>query len=257
MKEIIDSIKKRKLISDTCDQILTSRFSAVPSELVRRMSRTSHKGVRYSKELKSFAMTLQYYSAKAYNLVRTTFDLALPHPSVIRRWYGKIPAEPGFTGVVFEAIRANVHASASPVICSLMIDEMAIREHVQWDGKRYVGFVDLGTHHEYDDISPTAKNALVFMAVCVNGSWKAPLGYFFVAGLTGEVANLVKICIRQLAETGVIVASLTCDGPSTHFAMLKSLGANFFSENMVCSSTKLLGISLVLLLSLSENASFA
>ncbi|CAB4023676.1 Hypothetical predicted protein [Paramuricea clavata] len=75
-------------------------------------------------------------------------------------------------------------------------------------------------------ISPVAKDALVLMAVCVNSSWKIPCGYFFVDGLSGsERANLVKTCIKKLNDVGVDVVSLTCDGPSCHFAMLKALGA--------------------------------
>jgi hypothetical protein len=65
------------------------------------------------------------------------------------------------------------------------------------------------------------------MAVCVNGSWKVPCGYFLIDGLSGsERANLVKTCIKKLHDVGVDVVSLTCDGPSCHFAMLKVLGAS-------------------------------
>ena len=108
MKEIIGSIKRRNLISDTCEQISRSRFSVVLSELVGRMSRTFHgKGIKYSKKLKSFAITLQYYSAKAYDFASATSNLTLPYPRVIRCWYGKGPTEPGFTKVAFETIRAT------------------------------------------------------------------------------------------------------------------------------------------------------
>ena len=30
------------------------------------------------------------------------------------------------------------------VFCGLVIDEMAIRKHVEWDGDRYTGFTDIG-----------------------------------------------------------------------------------------------------------------
>ena len=47
----------------------------------------------------------------------------------------------------------------------LLLDEMSIRKHVQWDGKagKYRGFVDLGTKID-DDSLPEATEALVFMA---------------------------------------------------------------------------------------------
>ncbi len=54
---------------------------------------------------------------------------------------------------------------------------MSIRKHVEWDGKQFRGYVDLGTGIN-DDSLPEATDALVFMAVAVNGSWKVPCGYF-------------------------------------------------------------------------------
>ena len=114
-----------------------------------------------------------------------------------------------------------------------MIDEMAIRKHVEWDGKKYRGFVDLGSGLEEDDSSPLAKNALVMMVVGVNSSWKVPIGYFLVDSLTGlEKANLVKLAIARLFNAGITIVSLTCDGPSCHFTMLQELGASYMSAEM-------------------------
>ena len=51
-----------------------------------------------------------------------------------------------------------------------MLDEMAKRKHVEWDGKQFRGYVDLGTGIN-DDSLPEATDALVFMAVLVNSGW--------------------------------------------------------------------------------------
>ena len=117
------------------------------------------------------------------------------------------------------------------VVCSLMLDEMSIRKHVEWDGKRYRGFVDLGTNINDDDSLPEATDALVFMAVSVNSNWKVPCGYFLVAGLTGEQkANLTKECIIKLHKVGVRVVSLTCNDPTSHQSLLKLLGARLLPD---------------------------
>ena len=76
--------------------------------------------------------------------------------------------------------------SMQETVCALMLDEMAIRRHVAWDGEKYRGFVDLGCGVDDNDSSPVAKDALVIMAVCINKLWKVPLGYFFIDGLTGQ-----------------------------------------------------------------------
>jgi hypothetical protein len=186
--------------------------------------------------LKSFALTLQFYSAKAYEFVRKTFDIALPSQSQIRRLYGKVAADPGFTKPAFNALKVKVEdakKNGKEVVCSLMLDEMAIKKNIWWDGKKYHGYVDLG-NGVVDDTLPPAKDALVFMVVSLNESWKVPCGYFFVDGLSGvERANLVKVSIQRLHDVGVKVSALICDGPSCHFSMLSALGAILKASNMV------------------------
>ena len=65
------------------------------------------------------------------------------------------------------------------VIVALMLDEMAIMKHMSFDGKKYVGGVDLGaidpTHTWEDDEMPS--DALVFMVIAINDSWKLPVLY--------------------------------------------------------------------------------
>lgn len=94
-----------------------------------------------------FALTLQFYSTKAYNYVRETFECALPHPSTITKWYSSINGEPGFTGEAMNAIRAKANEAKTnnkQLLCNLVVDEMAIRKHLEWDGKKFRGYVDIG-----------------------------------------------------------------------------------------------------------------
>ena len=158
----------------------------------------------------------------------------MPHPAQIRKWYTKVPADPGFTQPAFKALEAlKAKESGEKLICSLMIDEMAIRKHVTYDGKTFRGYVDLGNDAEINDSSPLAKDALVFMVVGINKTWKVPVGYFFIDGLSGEErANLVTVCIKKLHDIGVDVISLICDGPSCHLAMLRTLGACMTPQNL-------------------------
>ena len=51
------------------------------------------------------------------------------------------------------------------------------------------GFVDLGTEANYDDNALEATNALVFMVVSLNSSWKLPVAYFFVTTLSGSMCG--------------------------------------------------------------------
>ena len=49
-------------------------------------------------------------------------------------------------------------------ICALMLDEMAIRKHIQFADGEYHSYVDVGNGQQ-DDSAPMAKYALVLMVV--------------------------------------------------------------------------------------------
>ena len=58
----------------------------------------------YPPELRVFALTIQFYSTKAYSYVRQHLCLALPSLSSIRHWYQSVNGEPGFTDEAFAAL---------------------------------------------------------------------------------------------------------------------------------------------------------
>jgi len=91
--------------------------------------------------------------------------------------------------------------------------------------------VDLGTMlptEDDQDNAQEATNALVFLAVCMNGHWKVPLGYFLIHSFCGsERANLLTKCIELMNETGAVCDSITFDGDPSNLSMFTSLGANF------------------------------
>lgn len=104
---------------------------------------------------------------------------------------------------------------------------MSIRRQIEWTGQKFTGYVDIGTGLNADTL-PEAREALVFLLVCLNGSWKVPVGYFLLDGLAAnEKAGLVKRCLEFVQESGVTVTSVTFDGAPVNFKMVESLGANF------------------------------
>jgi len=86
------------------------------------------RNAKYSPAMLSFALTLQFYSAKAYMFVRKTFKNLLPHPITLKSWYLVVNGEPGFTKEAFEAIQSRVSQSSQPVVCNICIDEMVIKK---------------------------------------------------------------------------------------------------------------------------------
>lgn len=101
-----------------------------------------------------------------------------------------------------------------------MFDEMALRQQKLWDGKRYIGVVDMGD--EITESTTLASQSFVFMLVGINQRFKIALGYFLTNTLTGEQkSNLVKLCFIKCYEAGVKVFSLTFDGHATNFTTLE------------------------------------
>lgn len=103
----------------------------------------------------AFAITLHFLSPKAKkNFVTKTFNTALPHPKTVGRWYSSVNAEPGFSDEVFRALKEHsINAKNNP-ICALMLDCMAIRIKLEWDGQRFHGTINLGNTQDSDHSAP-------------------------------------------------------------------------------------------------------
>lgn len=187
---------------------------------------------KYSAVLRTFALTLNFYSAKAYNFVRETFNHSLPHPRTLTKWYSTIDGKPGFTKESLRAIQAKVTGSNNKKICvNLVLDEIHIMRKIEWTGKEVIGYINLGNKLKSDCI-PEATQALVFMVVAMNDFWKVPVGYFFIESLTGaEKANLVRECLKFLSAADVKITSVTFDGAPANITMMKSLGANIVNPS--------------------------
>ena len=99
--------------------------------------------------------------------------------------------------------------SVLPLFGALCFDEMSIRKCIELDGHNYIGFVNHGNNINSTEL-PVAKQALVFMLTCVNGSWKIPVGYVLIDGISAEQkASLVKQALDLIQQAGVTVISLT------------------------------------------------
>lgn len=223
-QDIISTLKKRKLLSDEGAEVFSAAFSSNVQQLLYRAA--AEKKGKFPPELRTFALTLHFYSPAAYEYVRAKFNDALPSQRTIREWYRSLDGRPGFTAEAFSFSENLVQTRTGVLYCALIVDDMALRKHVELVGDRVVGYVDFGAGLE-DDSLPEARNACVYVLVGVNMRLKVPIGYFLIDSLTGsERAELTKQCIEKLNSVGVEVISLTFDGASSNFSMAESLGAH-------------------------------
>ncbi|XP_032831685.2 DNA transposase THAP9 [Petromyzon marinus] len=220
LEGIFADLRKKRLVGEESLQVLQSSLSRPNSQLLKRPRAKSA-------ELRTFALTLHLYSPKAYAYVRNTFSTCLPHPQIVSRWGQAAAGGAGFTREALDALErmsAEARAAGRTPLCALVADEMPLRPHVEWDRRRYHGRVDLGTGLDADSL-PAARAALTFMLVAINASWKLPVGYFLIDGLSGsERANLVRRCLSAVHDAGAQVVSLTFDGAAANLSMARALG---------------------------------
>lgn len=182
---MISALKEKNKLSDKSLSVLESCAAGVTDLVKRQVAKNSGKSLpaRYSPALKCFALTLHFYSPSAYQFVRKTFDTCLPHPRTLRKWCSTVEVRPGFTEASFIALKQQLQLSSSKEnVFSLIMDEIAIRQHVEWDDNKYHGFIDMRTDPD-DDCLPVAKEAFTFMVVSHRSAFKPQIGYFFIDGL--------------------------------------------------------------------------
>lgn len=232
MSDIIKKLPSKGIASPESTSILEQLGKANSELLKRHVSKAGGSSLpeRYSAELRASALTLRFYSPRAYNYVRKVFNTCLPHPRTLVKWYSPVYGLPGFSNETMNALRvkaAEREKSGRPIMCSLVLDEMAVRQHVEWDGKRYHGYVDIGSGAD-DDSLPVAKDALTFMIVAINDNWKLPVEYFLIEGVNGaQKTRLVHQYLTLVHDTCVKVVSITFDGAAANLTMAKNLGCQF------------------------------
>jgi hypothetical protein len=87
MGDIIQELQKKLLLCQDDAELLSAKFDGVQLANFRDTKNNASCypcGRRYVDVVKEFATTLNYYSPKAYEYVRSI--IPLPHPSLIRKW---------------------------------------------------------------------------------------------------------------------------------------------------------------------------
>lgn len=235
LKQLLTNIEKKKFLSENAMEYFRNAFSEsdIPSALIKRYLKNRKIGSttrdKYPAAIRKFAMTLQFYSTKAYKYVRQTLGLALPNIVTIRKWCTSIKCEPGFLKECFQTLKQkSLHKKN--ILCSLIFDEMSIKKKLDFDGKRIWGYTDYGTRLESDNMD-LATEVLVLMVVCHTEGWKLPIAYFFIKTLNAkEKANIINEALIRLHEVGIDITSVTCDGPATHFSMFEILGCDWSNK---------------------------
>ena len=226
IKGLVKKLENMKQLSKEQSQSLLSNFGHMTRDIFLNEQKNANKSTTstYADTIKQFAITLHFYSPRAYKFVRRS--LHLPCPSTIRCWAAAINCEPGFLTNVIQHLQNSLEEDDKD--CFLLVDEMAIKKEVVWDikNKKFAGNTDYGSilAEEQDSI---ATNALVVMAVGLKRPWFHPIAYFLVDRVNAEMqAQIIKEAINLLTETGLDVHGVTFDGCAKNLATARHLGCN-------------------------------
>ena len=188
LSSMLQTLKAEGLLDSTGADHLQSLMTPTLVEIFKRLQNSQDKTSteRYPPEIRVFASTLQFYSTKAYEFVRKTFQKALPHVSTIQKWFSNVDGSPGFSSPAFELLQQKVSEGKEknkPVLVALMLDEMSLKRQIEYDSasSSFIGFSNIGAGVSENEPKP-ATEALVFMVVGVNWHFKLPIGYFFITG---------------------------------------------------------------------------
>lgn len=195
--------------------------------------------LNYSKSVRQFALTINFYSPKAYLYIREKFNRRLPHPSTLKKYYVNSGAD-GEPGISKESINTlgrlvkDFQDAGKKFYCTLTFDEMMIRSHVQYvDAKKlFQGFITYGEHK--DPELPVANSAIVFMINGINMKISLPVAHHFITALNKQQkANLLESVITTVTEIGAVIVNITCDGLQCNFSVFTHFGASLKFDNII------------------------
>lgn len=185
-------------------------------------------GPAYTAEVKKFAFTLQFYSTKAYEYVRSVFEKKLPHTGTVRNWLVSVNAEPGILYEALETIKNKVTINKTEnkqLVGCIIFDEMAIRKEVVFHNGKFEGYVNYGVEFDHSSELNVASQALTYMLNVTNDRWKIPIAYFLVSSVSSkQKMNFTKMVIEKIESTGIIINAIVFDGHSVNISSSYLLG---------------------------------
>ena len=231
MDDVITKLKQEKIINAKEAEAMHSSFENTQLHFLynfRDNMKAAPSARRYTDEIKEFALTLHYYSPRAYKYVRSI--IPLPNPSLVRKWSSSFKCEPGFIEDAFTSLSSQISNSPNNKDCCLVVDAMAIRKQMLWNPEKdkYSGFVDFGNAIPNSNPTKLASEALVFLLVGTRAHWKCPIGYFLTDKITAkDQANLVLKALELAAKADLKVWSVTADGTVVNLNTFETFGCDF------------------------------
>ena len=196
--------------------------------LTSQLKNGNRKRNHYSTEFKMLCISICYKSPSCYKFL--TRRLSFPSQSTILNWTGKIEIYEGFDPNLFKLLSERVsRLPEQDRVCTLMIDEVALKSHVDYDRKRKK-FIGVGPSKEKVGEVEYHSEAIVFMLSGLKKKWRQAIGYFFCLNtMSGaEIFEKLQLCLHLVRLTGMKIKVISCDQGSNFSSLFGLLG---ISEN--------------------------
>ncbi|KAH9367381.1 hypothetical protein HPB48_010176 [Haemaphysalis longicornis] len=175
---------------------------------------------------------LRNLSTKSYEYIRTENLLGLPCRTTLQKYLGSASGETGFSDLVKQRLNTELECLQTPQakVCSLVVDEMRIKQRLEYHKQRDVFLGDVDVSKDLDhllsasDKGELANSLLCFLLCGLHAKFKIPVGYFFTKGCTGELlAETIRHVIKKTEELGFQVVRLVTDNHRTNVAAMEIL----------------------------------
>ncbi|KAH9367414.1 hypothetical protein HPB48_004009 [Haemaphysalis longicornis] len=121
--------------------------------IVDQVKNYQKKKPQWSETTLKHSIVLRNLQTKAYEYLRSEDLLRLPCNKTIQKYIGAVSVEVGFTQLVRCRLETQIQTFETPQskVCSLLIDEMRIRQKLQYHKQRdaFIGDVDMGAELQH------------------------------------------------------------------------------------------------------------
>ena len=188
-----------------------------------RVSKVSSNGRRWTNSEKSLAMSLYHTSRKAYDLMRTIFQL--PAPTTLVTALQNLHVKPGLCTNIVNLLKVSVNKMRDiEKVCSVVFDEISLKAGLTYNPQDDLveGFEDFGS---LGRTRLTATHALVFMIRGISSKWKQPIAYYLTNGPCKHkfISIFLFEILNSILDIGLKPVVIICDQGTNNRALFKDL----------------------------------
>lgn len=117
-----EELQKKNLVTADHVSNIMEEFGRNQDLIVHLFNTSTGQKVKkqYNEEIRKFALTLHFFSPKAYNYVRNQFNNCLPHSKTLSKWYSVVDAEPGITQEALGMLKIKCAKSTKKKLSALL-----------------------------------------------------------------------------------------------------------------------------------------